>query len=95
VECQALYFKRAYAEATVACERAAGLGVGGYVTAMLLATLYMHVGEATKSRMAKDRTLKEFPGLRLQTFFQERQDSPLAPRYRDWAGELRQLGFPE
>lgn len=95
VACQALYFKRAYAEAAVACERAAGLGVGGYVTAMLLATLYMHEGHAAKAKMAKERALKEFPELRLRAFFQERQASPLAARYRDWAEELRQLGFPE
>ena len=95
VECQALYIKREYAAATAACERAHGLGVGGYVTAMLLAALYMHGGEPAKAQQAKERALKEFPELRLNTFFQDRLDGPIGPRYREWSAELRKLGFAE
>jgi len=95
VECQALYIKREYAGATEACERAHGLGVGGYVTAMLLAVLYVHAGEPAKAQLAKERALKEFPELRLKTFFQDRLDGPIGPRYREWSTELKQLGFTE
>lgn len=95
VECQAQYFKRAHAEAVVACERATGLGVGGYVTSLLLAALYVHTGEPAKAQQAKGRALEEFPELRLNTFFEGRFDGPIGPRYREWAAQLKQLGFAE
>ena len=95
IECQALYFKRAYAEATAACERATGLGVGGYVTAMLQAALYQHAGESAKAQQARERALKEFPDLRLDTFFRDRYDGPSGPRYREWAEQLKKAGFVE
>ena len=95
VECQALYFKRLYFDATLACERATGLGVGGYVTAMLLAALYMHGGQLDKAQQAKSRAHEEFPELRLNTFFHDRLDGPIGPRYREWSAELKQLGFAE
>ncbi len=95
VECQAQYFRRAHAEAVVACERAIGLGVGGYVTSMLLAALYVHTGEPAKAQQAKGRALEEFPELRLNTFFEGRFDGPIGPRYREWSVELKKLGFAE
>jgi len=95
VECQALYFKRAYSEAIVACERATGVGVGGYVTAMLLAALYQHQGDAAKASMAKERAISEFPDLRLKSFFRDRFEGPIGARYREWADELRKVGFAE
>jgi adenylate cyclase len=95
VECQALYVKRELVSATAACERAHGLGVGGYVTSLLLASLYLHGGDPAKARQAKDRAMREFPELRLTTFFEDRLDGPIGPRYREWAADLKQLGFKE
>ena len=94
VECQAQYFfKRAHAEAVVACERATGLGVGGYVTSLLLAALYVHTGEPAKAQQAKGRALEEFPELRLNTFFEGRFDGPIGPQSA--TAQLKQLGFAE
>jgi tetratricopeptide (TPR) repeat protein len=77
VECQALYFKRAYPDASAACERAMGLGVDGYVTSMLLSALYRHAGQPAKAQQAKRRALEEFPDLKLNTFFEGRFDGPI------------------
>jgi len=95
VECQAEYYSGHYRDATSACERATGLGVGGYVTSMLLAALYQQANAPEKARVAKDRALEEFPELRLSTFFAQRRNGPLAAHQREWEGQLRKAGFPE
>ncbi|HTN49036.1 MAG TPA: adenylate/guanylate cyclase domain-containing protein [Burkholderiaceae bacterium] len=95
VECQALYYKGSTAEATTACERATGLGVSGYVTSMLLAALYINSNEPAKAAAARDRAMKEFPGLRLNTFFESRNDGPLAPQIARWSSDLKKAGFAE
>jgi len=95
VECQSTYYKGSYAEAKVACERATGLGVGGYVTSMILAAVYLHLNEPAKAQTAREKALQEFPGLRLATFFAERDDGPLGQHNLAWKADLRKAGFPE
>jgi len=95
IECQAHYFLRAYAQATAACERATGLGVDGFATAMLLAVLYARDQQPAKAMAAKERVLQEFPDLRLSTFFEGSFDGVLGERNREFAEELRKLGFAE
>ena len=95
VECQALYYDRLYKEATAACERATGLGTGGFVTSMFLAALYVQTNLPAKAAASKARAMEEFPELRLSTYFAARQNSPLVALQREWASQLRQAGFPE
>ena len=95
VECQILYFQRQYGPALAACERATGLGVDGYATAMLLAVMYARENNAAKAEVAKQRVLKEFPNLRLSTFFEESVNGPLGPQYREMSDDLKKLGFAE
>lgn len=95
LECQALYFKRTYAEAIRACERAYGLGASGYVTDMHLSALYAKTDSPDRAKTARERALREFPELRLGTFFAGRFDGPMGPLYRDWAETLRAVGFPD
>lgn len=95
VECQALYYKGSFAEATLACERAAGLGVSGYVTSMLLAALYVNGNDPERAAAARERTLKEYPDLRLRSFFKERARGPLAEPIERWSRDLKKAGFEE
>lgn len=95
IECQAHYFMRAYAQATAACERATGLGVDGYATAMLLAVLYARDDQMAKALAAKERVLQEFPDFRLSTFFDGSFEGVLGERNREFVAELRKLGFAD
>ena len=88
-ECQGLYYKGSLAEAIAACERATGLGVSGSITSMLLAAFYLKANEPAKAAAARDRALKEFPELRLSSFFKDLTDGPLAQPIAKWSDNLR------
>jgi class 3 adenylate cyclase/TolB-like protein len=95
IECQALYYNKQYGEAITACERAIGAGTGGYVTSMYLSALYLQTNRPDKAAAAKAQAMAEFPQLRLSTFFAARKDSPLHTLHREYAEQLRKVGFPD
>jgi len=70
-----------------------GTRVGGYVTSMILAAVYLHLNEPAKAQPRGRRRCRSFPGLRLARSLRN-VTTVVGSHNLAWQADLRKAGFP-